>query len=98
VVENVLSTIDVVHCKSLQLQVTQKAPTILVDNTDGCQVFLSKEGLATEVFTSKTTEINISIPKDDSANADMIELPVPEQLKTVIENGKLVTTTVEHAG
>jgi adenylyl cyclase-associated protein len=97
VVDNVISSVDVVNSNSCQIQIIGKAPTISVDKTDGVQIYLSKDGLETEIMTSKSSEMNILIPgpKEDS---DMVETPVPEQFKSVYKNGKWVTTIVEHSG
>ena len=40
-------------------------PTISIDKTDGCQVYLSKASLKAEIVTSKSSEMNIMVPKDD---------------------------------
>lgn len=75
-------------------------PTILIDNTDGGQVYLSKDSLGVEVITSKTSGLNISLPDPESKEeGEFVERPVPEQMKTVVgKDGKLVTSIVEHAG
>lgn len=38
------------------------APTISVDNTAGCQLYLSKESLRASITTAKSSEINVLIP------------------------------------
>jgi adenylyl cyclase-associated protein len=93
-VENVVSTLDVVNSKSITLQITGKAPTVAIDKSDGLQLYLSKECKDIEVFTAKSSALNILTPSGE----DYTELPVPEQLKTTVENGKLVSVAVEHKG
>jgi len=97
VTDNVISGIDVVNSQSCQVQVTGKAPTVSIDKTDGLQLYLSKEGLTTEILTSKSSEMNILIPgaKEDD---DPVETPIPEQFKSVFKNGKWHTGIVEHTG
>jgi len=46
-----------------------KVPTISIDKTDGCQVYLSLDSLDVEVVTSKSSEMNILIP---AANGDYV--------------------------
>lgn len=46
-----------------------KVPTISIDKTDGCQVYLSLDSLDVEVVTSKSSEMNILIP---AANGDFV--------------------------
>lgn len=40
-------------------------PTISIDKTDGCQVYLSKESLSCDIISAKSSEMNILIPKGD---------------------------------
>lgn len=44
-------------------QVLGKVPTISIDKTDGCQMYLSTESLDVELITSKSSEMNVMIPK-----------------------------------
>jgi adenylyl cyclase-associated protein len=48
--------------------------------------------------TAKSSSINISLPVQGEEDGIFEEKAVPEQLKTVVQNGKLVTTVVEHSG
>ena len=40
-----------------------KVPTISIDKTDGCQMYLSPESLNVEIITSKSSEMNVLVPK-----------------------------------
>jgi len=40
-------------------------PTISIDKTDGCIVYLSKDCLDCRVVTAKSSEMNVCRPKDD---------------------------------
>ena len=45
-------------------------PTISVEKTDGCQMYLSKEAAeSTEIITAKSSEMNVLVPnpQDDGA-------------------------------
>lgn len=46
-----------------------KVPTISIDKTDGCQIYLSPDSLDVEVVSSKSSEMNILIP---AANGDFV--------------------------
>jgi adenylyl cyclase-associated protein len=61
---------------------------------DGATVYLSKDSLNTEVFTSKCSSVNINVPSEE----DYVENPLPEQMRSYIQNGKVVSEIVEHAG
>jgi len=96
VIDSVVSAVDIVNAKSVQLQIREKAPTVSVDKTDGCQLYLSKEcGEVVEIFSSKSSEMNVMTEQSDG---DWTEIPIPEQFKTKLINGELVTKPVEHAG
>ena len=73
------------------VQVLGKVPTISVDKTDGCQMFLNAASVEAEIVTAKSSEMNVLIPKGE----DFVEMPIPEQFKTVVKGGKLVTSATE---
>jgi len=91
VFDNVVSSCEFINCQSVQMQVLGKVPTISIDKTDGCQMFLSKESLQTEIITAKSSEMNVMIPDGD----EFVEQPVPEQFKTVVKGIKLSTSCTE---
>lgn len=70
---------------------------VLIDGTDGGQIYLSKSSLDVEIVTAKSSSINVSLPIGDE-EGDFVEKAIPEQLKTVVKDGKLVTSIVEHSG
>ena len=41
-----------------------KVPTVSIDKTDGCMIYLSKDSLNTQIVTAKSSEMNILIPDD----------------------------------
>lgn len=79
------------------MQVLGTLPTILMDQVDGATIYLSKESTSTELFTSKTTGVNLTLLKSD--DEDPKEVPLPEQIRTYITpEGELKSEIVEHAG
>ncbi|CAF4794217.1 unnamed protein product [Pieris macdunnoughi] len=79
-----------------QPKVLGKVPTISIDKTDGCQIYLSKDSLDVEIVSSKSSEMNVLVPQ---ANGDFTEHPIPEQYKTVLNKPSgLTTTPVENKG
>ncbi|KNE70389.1 hypothetical protein AMAG_14528 [Allomyces macrogynus ATCC 38327] len=75
VVDSVVSTVDVVNGKGLQLQIMGATPTIAVDNTDGLQLYLSKDSLAAEILTAKSSEINFKTTID-AKSGTIVTVPV----------------------
>jgi hypothetical protein len=47
----------------VRMKVMGTVPTISVEKTDGCQMYLSKESLATQLITAQSSEMNILIPQ-----------------------------------
>ncbi|XP_004074190.1 adenylyl cyclase-associated protein 1 [Oryzias latipes] len=95
VFEDAVGIVEVINCKDVKIQVTGKVPTISINKTDGCHVYLSKDSLSCELVSAKSSEMNVLVPNKDG---EFTELPVPEQFKTVWDGQKLVTTATEIAG
>jgi len=99
VIESLVSSIDVIKSSNFALQVMGTLPTLLMDTVDAAQIYLGKESMNTELFTSKCTGINLNIIDDASEEGDYKELALPEQIRTVIgKGGKITSEIVEHAG
>jgi len=97
-VETLISSVDVVKSQNFAVQVTGTVPTILLDQIDGAQVYLSKESSATRLFTSNATGINLVVmagPDDDSK-----EMPLPYQICSYYDEqkGDVVSEIVAHSG
>ncbi|XP_052249173.1 adenylyl cyclase-associated protein 1-like isoform X2 [Dreissena polymorpha] len=90
--DGVVSSIEFVNCQSVQAQVMGQCPTVSIDKTDGCMMYLSKESLDAEIVTAKSSEMNILVPKDDG---DFAEFPLPEQFKTKWNGKKFITDCAE---
>nr|XP_012149226.1 PREDICTED: adenylyl cyclase-associated protein 2 isoform X3 [Megachile rotundata] len=95
VFDSVVSSIEFVNCQSVQMQVLGKVPTISIDKTDGCQMYLSPESLDVEFISSKSSEMNVMVPR---GNGDYAEYPIPEQFKTTISPKGLSTIAVDSLG
>lgn len=44
-------------------QVLANVPTISIDKTDGCQMYLCETSMNVEIISSKSSEMNVLIPK-----------------------------------
>ncbi|KAI5750547.1 hypothetical protein M8J76_016563 [Diaphorina citri] len=95
VFDSLVSSVEFVNCQSVQMQVLGKVPTISIDKTDGCQMYLSPESLDVEIVSSKSSEMNVLVPK---GNGDYAEYPIPEQFKTTVAKSGLSTTVIESKG
>ncbi|KAH0617909.1 hypothetical protein JD844_016650 [Phrynosoma platyrhinos] len=91
VFDNVVGIVEVINSSDIQIQVLGKVPTISINKTEGCHIYLSEESLDCEIVSAKSSEMNILIPQD----GDYKEFPVPEQFKTSWDGSKLVTDPTE---
>jgi adenylyl cyclase-associated protein len=94
VFDAIVSNVQIVNCNSLKLQAQGKVPSIVVDKTSGFMVYLSKESLDVELVTSKSSEMNVSIPVGEEGEFE--EVPVPEQYVSKVVGKKLDTTPSQH--
>lgn len=96
--DSVVASLAISASPSFTVQILGKVPTILIDGTDGGQIYLSRESLDVEIVTAKSSSINVSLPVEGEEEGVFEEKAVPEQLKTVVKDGKLYTIVVEHSG
>jgi len=89
--ESAVSGVEFINCQSMQIQVQGSVPTISVDKTDGCQMFLSKECLDVNIITAKSSEMNVMIPNGE----EFVEQPLPEQFITKLNGLKLETVPTD---
>lgn len=64
--------------RPMSLQVMGKVPTISINKTDGCHVYLSKDSVSCEVISAKSSEMNILVPDKDGEFVSNLQ-PVPVQ-------------------
>ncbi|XP_076918588.1 cyclase-associated protein 1-like [Bidens hawaiensis] len=94
---DVVAAFEVVNCSSLEVQCQGSAPTISIDNTSGCQLYLSKDSLESSITTSKATEVNVLVPAEDP-DADQAEHAMPQMYLHTYKDGQFITTPVSHSG
>lgn len=94
VFDNVVGIVEVINSRDIQIQVMGKVPTISINKTEGCHIYLSEDSLDCEIVSAKSSEMNVLIPQ----NGDYKEFPVPEQFKTAWDGSKLVTEPAEIVG
>lgn len=96
--DSLVSTVDVVKSQNFALQVMGFIPTVLMDQIDGAQVYLSKESKSAKIFSSKSANINLNII--EGPDDDYKELPLPSQICSYYdeEKGDVVNEIVSHAG
>jgi adenylyl cyclase-associated protein len=100
-VDSLVSSLDVIKSTRFQLQVDGVVPTVLLDQVDGATIYLGARSLGTEVLSSKCSGVNVVVPAREEGGkeeADDRECPLPEQIRSVVRDGVVVSEVVEHAG
>jgi len=88
VFDEAISSLDFINCQSVQSQILVSVPTVSIDKTDGCMIYLSKDSLETQIVTAKSSEMNILVP---DKTGEFKEFAIPEQFRTHWNGKKLVT-------
>ena len=97
IVDSLVSSVSVVGSNNFRIQVTGTLPSVQLDKVDGATIYLSPESLDAEIYTSKCSSINITLPPAND-NADSVEAPIPEQIRSWVVNGKLQSEIVKQEG
>eukprot|EP00897_Mesotaenium_endlicherianum_P004116 jgi/Mesen1/3732/ME000203S02821 len=97
VFQDVVAACEIVNCTSVEVQCQGTAPTIAVDNTNGCQLYLSATSVGAALTTAKSSEVNVLVP-GASPKDDLVEHALPEQFLNIFQDGHFVTTSVSHSG
>lgn len=97
VFKDVVAACEVVNCNGVEVQIEGSAPTISIDNTGGCQLYLSKDSLEASITTAKSSEINVLVP-GAGRDSDWVEHALPQQFIHTFKNGSFVTSPVSHSG
>lgn len=95
VFDDVISSVEVINSQSIQVQVLGKCPTVSIDKTDGCQVYLSKASVSAQFITAKSSEMNVLIP---DGKGEFTEHAIPEQFKTHWDGSRLLTECTDING
>ncbi|XP_042521124.1 cyclase-associated protein 1-like [Macadamia integrifolia] len=97
VFKDVVAAFEVVNCNGVEVQCQGSAPSISVDNTAGCQLYLSKDSLEASITTAKSSEINVLVPSA-GPDDDWVEQALPQQYVHEFKDGQFVTSPVSHSG
>lgn len=94
---DVVAAFEIVNSNGVEVQCQGSAPTISVDNTGGCLLYLSKDSLGTSITTAKSSEINVLVPHAGS-DGDWVEHALPQQFVHAFKDSRFETTPVSHSG
>ena len=72
--DDVVGIVEIINSKDVKVQVMGKVPTISINKTDGCHVYLSKNSLDCEIVSAKSSEMNVLIPTE---GGDFVSFLIP---------------------
>ena len=93
-VQGALSGIEVVNSKRMKVQVKDRVPSVAIDKTDGFLVGLPFGSRDAVITSSKSSEMNVTFPVSDAADADWVECAIPEQFVSKITAANKVSSSV----
>ncbi|XP_073105312.1 cyclase-associated protein 1 isoform X2 [Elaeis guineensis] len=96
VFKDVVAACEIVNCNGVEVQCQGSAPTISIDNTSGCQLYLSKNSLEASITTAKSSEINVMIP-GAGPDDDWAEHALPQQYVHAFKDGQFITSPLSHS-
>jgi len=91
---DVISTCELVNSDNIKVQTLAKVNAFAIDKCNGVNLWLSKESLEAEVITSKSSEMNLTVPEEGGDEYDTVEIPIPEQFVTRLVGPKKLQTEV----
>jgi len=96
VFDDIIAAVEIVRSQKVQVQANGQIAQIIVDKTNGIDIFIQSEiGKSVEIVSSLSDAMNINYP-GATPDDDPIEFPIPNQYNSVIQGGVLKTTPVEH--
>uniref|UniRef100_A0ACD5X6D9 Uncharacterized protein n=1 Tax=Avena sativa TaxID=4498 RepID=A0ACD5X6D9_AVESA len=97
VFKDVVAAFEVVNCSGVEVQCQGTAPTISIDNSSGCQLYLSKDSLGASITSAKSSEMNVLVPSGVT-DGDWVEHALPQQYIHSFKDGQFTTSPVSHSG
>ena len=96
IVQDIVSSADIVNCTKVQLQATGKVPSIQIDKTDGCEIYLMTAGTYDDLLiaTAKSQDMTITFP-DPSNPEDYKMESIPHQFVHRLQKGKVESEVSE---
>lgn len=95
--KEVVAACEVVNCNRVEVQCEGSAPTISIDNTEGCQLYLSNHSIEASITTAKSSDINVLVAASDP-DGDWVEHALPQQFSHNYKDGQFLTSPVSHSG
>jgi adenylyl cyclase-associated protein len=97
IVHSVISSVELVNCERCKIHSINELPSLSIDKCAGVSITLSPRSLDCAFTTSKSSEMNVSVPVGNPDDGDYKEMPIPEQFVHKVQgigNNSKITTEV----
>lgn len=91
----VISAIEIVNCNNVKVFGYGPIPSIAIDKTQACVIYLTASSIGCRILSSKSSEMNVN---HQDEHGDWKESPIPEQFVTTFANGKWTTSVSDIYG
>lgn len=99
IVHSVISSVELVNCERVKVVSIHELPSVSIDKCSGVSVTLSPQSLNCTFTTSKSSEMNVSVPIGNPDDGDYKEIPIPEQfVHSVQGSGKSAKISTQVSG
>jgi adenylyl cyclase-associated protein len=95
VLNDVVGVVEVTSCKRLIMYTEGRVPSMTIDKCDNVQINLNEKSLDCQITAAQSQGLNVDIP-DLKEEGNMIEFPVPEQIRVYVKDRKLVHEVYVH--
>lgn len=92
VVDSVVSEVEVIKSERVKIQIVGTVPSLNLDQSTQLEIYLNEASLSAEIYTSKTSSINLEIPNGEPG--DYTEVPLAEQIVHRVAGKKVESTVV----
>jgi adenylyl cyclase-associated protein len=89
---SVVARVEIINCQKVNVQIDGATPIVQIDGSERINLYMSAESCNATILSSRTQAININVPNPDDEE-DMLELALPEMVKSTLVGKKFVHTT-----
>ena len=79
IVNSVISSVELVNCERCKVHSVNELPSLAIDKCSGIAITLSPQSINCAFTSSKSSEMNVSVPVGNPDDGDYKEMPIPEQ-------------------
>lgn len=93
IVNDVIGVLEFTSCKRIILYLQGAVKSITIDKCDNVQVNLNEQSIDCQITTALSQGMNVEVP-DLKEEGNMIEFPIPEQIRVQVNKDRILTHQV----